>query len=188
MNADPGQQAAEARCRGTAPANAADPGQQAWALMHRFVETHNRRGELAEALGFRLGGSRGKVLFQLRDGPVTLGQLAQANGVDAPYATLIVDKLAAHGLVERRPHPDDRRRKLVALTAAGHDAIATADAILLRPPPAISKLPADDLGQLAGLLTRLLEADAAEPDEGRSSIPAASNPGSADRHLGSRPE
>jgi DNA-binding MarR family transcriptional regulator len=130
--------------------------------MHRFVEAHNRRGELADALGFRLGGGRGKVLFQLRDGPATLGQLAEANGVDAPYATLIVDKLEAHGLVERRPHPDDRRRKLVTLTAAGHDAIATADAILLRPPPAVGHLTADEVEQLTVLLTRLVDADSAD--------------------------
>jgi DNA-binding MarR family transcriptional regulator len=139
-----------------------DPVTRAWALMQRFTETHNRHGELAEALGFRLGGGRGKILFQLRDGPATLRQLAEANGVDAPYATLIVDKLEAHGLVERRPHPDDKRRKLVTLTAAGRDAIATVDAILLRPPAAISSLSADDLGQLTRLLTRLLDADAAE--------------------------
>jgi DNA-binding MarR family transcriptional regulator len=140
--------------------NPADPAQQAWALMHRFAEAHNRHGELAAALGFRLGGGRGKVLFQLREGPVTLSQLADANGVDAPYATLIVDKLEAHGLVERRPHPEDKRRKLVTLTAAGHEAIAIADAILLRPPAAMAALPADDLGQLTRLLTRLIEADA----------------------------
>jgi len=132
--------------------------------MQRFVEAHNRHGELAETLGFRLGGGRGKILFQLRNGPATLGQLAEANGVDAPYATLIVDKLEAHGLVERRPHPDDRRRKLVTLTAAGHEAIATANAILLRPPPAMSTLEGDDLEQLTALLTRLLDADAADRD------------------------
>jgi DNA-binding MarR family transcriptional regulator len=152
----------------------ADPVQQAWALMYRFVEAHNRRGELAEALGFRLGGGRGKILSQLRDGPATLRQLADANGVDAPYATLIVDKLEAHGLVERRPHPDDKRRKLVTLTAAGHDAIATADGILLRPPPAIRNLPADDLTQLTELLTRLLDADAAESEDPKPDQPAVS--------------
>ncbi|MCW2787466.1 MAG: putative MarR-family transcriptional regulator [Marmoricola sp.] len=130
--------------------------------MHQFVEAHNRHGELAETLGFRLGAGRGKVLFQLREGPRTLKQLAEANRTDAPYATLIVDKLEAHGLVERRPHPDDRRRKLVALTAAGHQAVETADAILLRPPSAISKLSGDDLNQLSELLTRLLEADSPE--------------------------
>jgi DNA-binding MarR family transcriptional regulator len=141
--------------------------------MQGFVEAHSRRGELAEALGFRLGGGRGKILFQLRDAPATLSQLAQANGIDAPYATLIVDKLEAHGLVERRPHPGDRRRKLVALTAAGHQAIATADSILLRPPPAISGLPADDLSQLTELLTRLLDADADADADVRARADAA---------------
>ena len=127
--------------------------------MHQFVEAQNRRGELADALGFRLGGGRGKVLFQLREGPKTLSQLAEANGVDAPYATLIVDKLEAHGLVERLPHPGDRRRKLVSLTATGQGAIATADAILLRPPPAMKALPAGDLEKLTKLLMHLLVAE-----------------------------
>lgn len=139
-----------------------DPTRQdhgAWERMYRYVEAQNRRGELADALGFRLGGGRGKVLFQLRDRPMTLRELAEANNVDAPYATLIVDKLEAHGLVERRPHPDDRRRKLVTLTAEGHDAIATADAILLRPPPSVSALTDDELRTLAELLGRMLDAD-----------------------------
>jgi DNA-binding MarR family transcriptional regulator len=90
---------------------------------------------------------------------MTLTQLARANGVDAPYATLIVDKLEDHGLVERELHPDDRRRKLVTLTSAGREAIATADAILSRPPPAISTLRTDELRQLTKLLRSLIEAD-----------------------------
>ena len=40
-------------------------------------------------------------------------------GVDPPYATLIVDTLEERGLVERRPDPADRRRKIVQLTASG---------------------------------------------------------------------
>jgi DNA-binding MarR family transcriptional regulator len=133
--------------------------QQAWSLMRGFVEAHSRHDELAEALGFRLGGGRGKILFQLQDRPMTLSELAEANNLDAPYVTLIVDKLESHGLVQRQPHPEDRRRKLVTLTAAGHRAIATANAILLRPPPAISTLPADGLRQLTELLMRIVDAD-----------------------------
>jgi len=133
--------------------------QQAWALMRGFVEAHSRHDELAGALGFRLGGGRGKILFQLRDRPMTLSELAEANNLDAPYVTLIVDKLEAHGLVQRQPHPEDRRRKLVTLTAAGHRAIATANAILLRPPPAMTTLPADGLRQLTELLMRIVDAD-----------------------------
>jgi DNA-binding MarR family transcriptional regulator len=123
--------------------------------MWRFVEAHNRHPELAVALGFRLGGGRGKVLFQLRDGAMTLKQLALANGIDAPYATVIVDKLEAHGLVERTMDPADRRRRLVSLTAAGRDAVAAVDHILLRPPAVIAGLPAEDLAQLTQLLMRL---------------------------------
>jgi DNA-binding MarR family transcriptional regulator len=131
--------------------------------MQQFVDSHNRHDDLAQALGFRLGAGRGKILFQLRHGPRTLTELAEANGVDAPYATLIVDKLEAHGLVERQLHPDDRRRKLVTLTAAGRDAIATADAILLRPPRGIGALRAEELRQLIQLLKRVTEADG--PDD-----------------------
>lgn len=137
-----------------------EPGRRAWALMQGFVDAQGRRAELAEALGFRLGGGRGKVLFQLRDGPMTLSRLAEVNGVDAPYTTVIVDKLEAHGLVERVPHPQDRRRKLVTLTSAGRDAIATADDILLRPPQAFSTLSAKDLEHLTQLLTRLTDTHA----------------------------
>jgi len=147
----------------TSPARSRRPAEQAWTLMQRFVDAHNRHGDLAQALGFRLGAGRGKILFQLRHGPMTLTELAGANGVDAPYATLIVDKLEDRGLVERQPHPDDRRRKLVMLTPAGRDALATADAILLRPPRALGALNAEELRQLTRLLKRVLEAD--EPDD-----------------------
>lgn len=136
------------------------PAERAWALMYGFVDAQNRRGDLAEALGFRLGAGRGKVLFLLRQGPKTLRELAEAVGADAPYTTLIVDKLEDHGLVERLPHPEDRRRKLVTLTAAGQEAIATADAILRRPPAALASLPAQDLDTLAEILARLAEGGA----------------------------
>lgn len=138
-----------------------DPAERVWALMYRFVEAHSRRGDLADALGFRLGAGRGKVLFRLRQGPMTLRELAEVIGADAPYTTLVVDKLEAHGLVRRDVHPEDRRRKLVTLTDAGREAIAAADAILLRPPAALSSLSSRDLDQLARILNRLGDVDQA---------------------------
>jgi DNA-binding MarR family transcriptional regulator len=156
VTATPGGRAA------TSPDQPAGPAEQAWSLMQQFVGLHDRHRDLAQTLGFPLGARRGKVLFQLRHRPMTLTELAEANGVDAAYATLLVDKLEAHGLVERQMHPDDRRRKLVALTTAGRAAIATADAILSRPPRAIGTLGAEELQQLIEVLERLIEAD--EPD------------------------
>jgi DNA-binding MarR family transcriptional regulator len=69
-----------------------------------------------------------------------------------------VDKLESHGLVERTPHPEGNRRKLVTLTAAGRKAAALASEILARPPAAITELPPGDLTALDRILTRLAEA------------------------------
>ena len=153
MTADPGEEPA------TVAWGDASPAVHAWALMQQFVEAHSRHGDYAHALGFSLGAGRGKVLFQLREGPRTLTQLAETNGFDASYATLVVDKLEVHGLVERLPHPGDRRRKLVRLTAAGQAAVAAVDTIRLRPPRAVSGLRAGELRDLTVLLHRLIDLD-----------------------------
>lgn len=129
--------------------------ERAWALMYEFVAA-NRRGEIAKELGFRIGAGRGKVLFRLRRGPMTLTEIAEHIGADAPYTTTIVDKLEAQGFVERRPHPEDRRRKLVTLTAAGQEAVAAANAAWRRPPAALAALPEQDLETLAEIFGRLV--------------------------------
>ena len=134
-----------------------DTATRAWTSLYAFVEAQGRRAELAEALGFSLGGGRGKVLTRLGGGPRTLRDIAADIGVDAPYATVIVDKLESHGLVERRPHPDDRRRKLVALTDAGREALTTVEAILRRPPAAMGRLTAAQQQTLLDLLTELTD-------------------------------
>ncbi len=127
--------------------------------MRQFVDKHSRHGDLAEALGFSLGAGRGKVLFQLRSGPLTHRELAELNQTTGPYVSVIVDKLEEHGLVQRGPHPDDNRRKFVTLTPAGFDAIAIAEAILYRPPVAMSALLESELQQLIDLMQRVLDAD-----------------------------
>jgi len=53
----------------------------------------------------RRGFGRVKVLLHLEEGPMTLRDIADANGLDAPYATVICDKLVEKGLVTRTPHP-----------------------------------------------------------------------------------
>ena len=57
--------------------------------------------------------------------------------------------------ITRRPHPDDRRAKLVRLTRAGRAAAATAEKILDEPPAALRKLPSDDLAALVHVLEQL---------------------------------
>jgi DNA-binding MarR family transcriptional regulator len=83
---------------------------------------------------------------------MTMGDLAAALGIDAPYATLVVDELERQGLVERRPHPTDRRMKLVAATARGSAIAAEAEEIMGRPPEGLAALPGPELEALAAML------------------------------------
>jgi DNA-binding MarR family transcriptional regulator len=148
--------------------SSADPevAARVWLAMRAFVAAHDRRRDLQKALDLGRGLGRVKVLVLLTDGPMTLRDIAEANGVDAPYATVIVDKLVSRGLVERTAHPDDNRRKLVRLTAAGREAAALAEQILAEPPAELRALAAGDLALLEDVLTRLVAAPANEPAPG----------------------
>jgi DNA-binding MarR family transcriptional regulator len=49
----------------------------------------------------------------------SLSAVAEHLGVTASTASTIADRLVRHGLVERTPHPEERRRIALSLTAAG---------------------------------------------------------------------
>jgi DNA-binding MarR family transcriptional regulator len=48
-------------------------------------------------------------------------ELARWLGIDRTTMVALIDDLETKGLVERRPHTDDRRKNTVELTAAGRD-------------------------------------------------------------------
>lgn len=52
-------------------------------------------------------------------GPMTPGELAEREHVRPPSMTRIAQALIDAGLVERTPHPEDRRQALIAPTEAG---------------------------------------------------------------------
>src|SRR5215470_8032899 len=73
----------------------------------------------SEAQDITLG--QASVLARLSDRPgVTASELAADEGVRHQSMTAMVTSLAAMGLVERSPDPDDGRRLLIALTPEGH--------------------------------------------------------------------
>jgi DNA-binding MarR family transcriptional regulator len=145
----------------------AEPAARVWAVMQDFVTAQGRHRELREAFDFGRGLGRVTALLTLAKGPLTMGELADWQGIDPPNATIIVDKLESRGLVERTPHPEGNRRKLVTLTEAGRKAAAQASEILARPPAAIAELPPDDLAALERILTRLAEAPRAPGNKER---------------------
>ncbi len=64
-------------------------------------------------------------------GPQGQRRLAELVSIDARNIVVVLDSLATRGLIERRSHDADRRRRIVALTDAGRalvDTIAAAAA------------------------------------------------------------
>lgn len=112
------------------------------------------RRKVSDATGLPF--SRVRVLKRLLDAPITLSQLADVTGSDAPATTVAVNDLERRGLVERYPHPDNRRAKLVSLTPAGRHTVAVAHrAAQADAPPAVQQLSITDLAHLRRILARI---------------------------------
>jgi DNA-binding MarR family transcriptional regulator len=77
----------------------------------------------AELGDLRLGAQGlGVLLRLLEEDGLTQVELARRQRVEAPSVCRMIDRLAREGLVERRPHPADRRAVRVHLTPAGRRA------------------------------------------------------------------
>lgn len=71
-----------------------------------------------------LGLSRLSALSTLfGSGPLSPTALAERERIQAPSMTRIITTLEERGLVERAPHPSDRRQSLIAITEAGRSIV-----------------------------------------------------------------
>lgn len=127
-----------------------EPAYRAWSAMCDLVLDNERRREVSEAVG--LSFARIRALRRVARKPMTMGELAASLTIDAPYATLVVDELEEQGLVERGPHPTDRRAKVVTTTARGFAMARQADEILNQPPAGLMSLPKRELESIARIL------------------------------------
>ena len=127
-----------------------DPSREVWLLMSDLVLDNMRRRQVSDALGMSFG--RARAVRRLAREPMSMGDLAAALGIDPANATAVVDELESQGLARRRPHPTDRRAKLVEATRKGKEKARRADAILATPPPGLSALSSDDLEALRRML------------------------------------
>jgi DNA-binding MarR family transcriptional regulator len=83
-----------------------------------FGRLRRRLKELATADD--LTPSQTAVLIRLvKDGPASTSQLAGAERVRPQSMAATLSGLDRHGLIERRPDPDDGRRQLIRLTPRG---------------------------------------------------------------------
>jgi DNA-binding MarR family transcriptional regulator len=130
---------------------------QALDAIRRIISVLRRSSRLAES-EVGIGGAQLFVLQQLATAPArSINELAERTYTHQSSVSVVVRRLVKQGLVERRPAPDDRRRREMRLTPAGQRLAARA------PVPAqihlingLRALPLSQLRTLGGLLDRVV--------------------------------
>lgn len=93
--------------------------------LYAAVSVLSRRARLRAAVDEGLSLPERSVLNRLAQcRPSTAAELARAEQIRPQGMGLILARLADRGLIDRHADPDDRRRLLVSITAAGHTTLA----------------------------------------------------------------
>lgn len=111
-----------------------------------------------------------QVRVTVRDLELTEAQAAVLRGLETPLTqrdianllvcqpsnvTFVVDRLESRGLIQRTPHPTDRRAKVIRLTEAGREVRAAAIDRFESSSP-LAGLNDDELDQLEALLAKAM--------------------------------
>jgi DNA-binding MarR family transcriptional regulator len=123
---------------------------EAWGLLiplvypPRFIEIAHKLGVTPPLLG----------ALRFLEQPQTMGRMAELLRCDPSNVTGIVDALEERDLAGRKPSADDRRVKVVELTAAGKKLRARAVEEMYKPPAWIEDLSPADQRTLRDILRR----------------------------------
>ncbi len=130
---------------------------------HAVLRDVRRVNRLAQAHADRIARRHGmtmqqwELLRRLRcsDGRADQRELCCSFGVTPPTLSVLIDSAEDRGWIRRTPHPDDRRRRLIELTAAGRRQIAALPHLSREVDSAMTAGFSDrELGRLAALLDR----------------------------------
>ena len=133
----------------------AELARRAWRHLFRAGEQHMEGlGAAMQKLG--LTPVMGHFLDELsKMPPGPMSQLVARMEVDAGWVTDIVDKLEARGDVVRRPSKEDRRVKIIEVTAGGKRTWKQVQDLMYSPPPEVLELPEADLETLVRIGERM---------------------------------
>ena len=131
--------------------------------LRRIVRVIRESSRGAEKLG-GVSGAQVFVMHCLRDsGPLTISELALATMTHQSSVSVVVQRLVERGLVTRGIHDGDRRRREVALTAAGRRLLRrTPDAASARLMAAMGRMTKRAREELGARLVELVHAMGAE--------------------------
>jgi DNA-binding MarR family transcriptional regulator len=130
---------------------------EAWKLLMKLFFT--QRADLPTlAAEFELSPAQCHVLHLIEpDRPIPMGRIAESLACDASNVTGLVDRLESRGLVRREPSAEDRRVKVLVLTAAGANLRSIVMERMTRPPESLTRLSSDEQRALVRILKRLLD-------------------------------
>jgi MarR family transcriptional regulator, organic hydroperoxide resistance regulator len=136
-------------------------GREVWRIILRIVFERGSEPMHDVSSEEGLSPAQLKTLFHLEPGQGwPMRDLADHWRCDPSYVTSLADALEARGLVERRPHPSDRRVKMIALTRKGIVVRDRAFDQVADRLPALSALSASEQRMLRDLLRKLARAEA----------------------------
>ena len=133
---------------------------------HGFAKRLAPLGMRPSHFGLLMHLSRGEGQSQQR--------LADAMGIHRNVMVGLVDELEDRGLIERRPHPADRRAHAIHLTAAAHDLLRRAQRVAdEHEAELLAGIGEDDRTYLIALLQHLAD---------HTGLPTGVHPGLHDNH------
>jgi DNA-binding MarR family transcriptional regulator len=127
-----------------------------------------RMGESERHADFlkRFGGATlyqmGALRHLVKNGPLTMNELAARMDISPSSATQLVDRLVHHGLAVRNPDPDDRRVLRVDVSGPAKEAVRDFEKNTTRRLESlVAPLTDDELELLASLAERIVQEEAA---------------------------
>ena len=135
-----------------------EPNVDSVTLLKLFFETYDAMSEaVADVLAeLELSQSQATMLWALEPSspPMPMRALARKLQFDPSNISLMSDRLAAAGLIERRPHPTDGRQRVLVLTDKGLKVWHLLIRRLEERSPVFTKLSKPEQAQLTELLAK----------------------------------
>ncbi|HEX8803006.1 MAG TPA: MarR family transcriptional regulator [Acidimicrobiales bacterium] len=125
-------------------------------LVRLAAQVHDHVGDIAARHGLT---AQQALILRSLDEPRPMRAMAHHLGCDPSNITGLIDRIERLGLVERSPHPADRRVRLLSLTPAGRRVREDIERDLVRGARGLDALTPGEVAQLRELLARLVPDD-----------------------------